>query len=72
MLREGIARHAGYEINTEGDAFHIAFKGVTEAVAFAMDVQYRLAVNIDFHLSTSIVPKTPDLVHKMCVASALA
>jgi hypothetical protein len=42
VLREGIAKHGGYEINTEGDAFHIAFKGVVEAVAFAMDVQYRL------------------------------
>lgn len=42
VIREAIAKHGGYEINTEGDSFHIAFKGVVEAVAFCMDVQYRL------------------------------
>lgn len=42
MIREGIAKHNGYEINTEGDAFHIAFATVPQAVLFAMETQYRL------------------------------
>lgn len=25
-MREGISRHSGYEINTEGDAFQVAFQ----------------------------------------------
>ncbi len=44
-MREGIAKHGGYEINTEGDAFHIAFKGVVDAVAFCMEAQYRRALH---------------------------
>ena len=28
VLREAIVAHAGYEINTEGDSFHIAFASV--------------------------------------------
>ena len=27
-MREGIAKHGGYEINTEGDAFQVAFTTV--------------------------------------------
>ena len=27
-MREGIAKHGGYEINTEGDAFQVAFTSV--------------------------------------------
>lgn len=42
VIREHIARHGGYEINTEGDSFHIAFSSVAQAVFFAMDTQYRL------------------------------
>ena len=30
VLREGIVAHAGYEINTEGDSFHIAFATVQQ------------------------------------------
>ena len=40
-MREGIAAHGGYEINTEGDAFHIAFVTVAQAVSFAMEAQAR-------------------------------
>ena len=40
-MREGIAAHGGYEINTEGDAFHIAFTTVAQAVLFAMEAQAR-------------------------------
>lgn len=42
VIREHIARHGGYEINTEGDSFHIAFSTIAQAVFFAMDTQYRL------------------------------
>lgn len=41
-MREGIAKHGGYEINTEGDSFQIAFTNVADAVLFCMDAQYRL------------------------------
>lgn len=30
-MREGIAKHSGYEINTEGDAFQVAFTSVHQA-----------------------------------------
>ncbi|EIE20201.1 hypothetical protein COCSUDRAFT_67530 [Coccomyxa subellipsoidea C-169] len=42
VLREAIAKHGGYEINTEGDSFHVAFKSVVEAIGFCMDAQYKL------------------------------
>lgn len=42
ILREGIGVHGGYEINTEGDAFHIAFPRVAEAILFCLDAQYTL------------------------------
>eukprot|EP00873_Tetraselmis_striata_P028955 jgi/Tetstr1/449219/TSEL_036425.t1 len=42
IMREGISRHSGYEINTEGDAFQVAFQDVFQAVKFCMDVQYKL------------------------------
>jgi class 3 adenylate cyclase len=42
VLREGIAKFGGYEINTQGDAFEIAFVSVVDAVNFANDVQKRL------------------------------
>ena len=42
VIREHIAIHGGYEINTEGDAFYIAFKQVPAAVLCAMEIQYRL------------------------------
>lgn len=41
-MRDLIAAHGGYEINTEGDAFHVAFKDVARAVHFCMEVQYQM------------------------------
>ncbi|GMH40090.1 hypothetical protein BSKO_07994 [Bryopsis sp. KO-2023] len=41
IMREGIALHGGYEINTEGDAFLVAFTSVVDAVLFCMETQYR-------------------------------
>jgi class 3 adenylate cyclase len=34
-MREGIAKHGGYEINTEGDAFQVAFTSVHQVGAGA-------------------------------------
>ena len=42
LLHEGIAKFNGYEINTEGDSFHIAFTSVAAAVQVAMETQTRL------------------------------
>ena len=42
LLHEGIAKFNGYEINTEGDSFHIAFTSVAAAVQVAMETQARL------------------------------
>ncbi|KAK9786282.1 hypothetical protein WJX73_000303 [Symbiochloris irregularis] len=39
VMREGIARYGGYEIGTEGDSFHVAFRTVADAVHFCMEVQ---------------------------------
>lgn len=41
-MREYINKHSGYEINTEGDSFSIAFLDVQRAVLFCLDVQHRL------------------------------
>jgi class 3 adenylate cyclase len=42
LLRDLISVYGGYEINTEGDAFHVAFKDVSTAVHFCMEVQYQM------------------------------
>ncbi|KIY96019.1 adenylate cyclase [Monoraphidium neglectum] len=42
IMREGIAKHGGYEIITEGDSFTIAFTTVHAASSFCLGVQYRL------------------------------
>ena len=43
MLREAFARHGGYEVDEEGDAFLVAFQAAGEAVAAARDSQQGLA-----------------------------
>lgn len=42
LLRDLIIQHGGYEINTEGDAFHIAFKDVYAASQYCLAVQYQM------------------------------
>lgn len=42
LMREGIAKHGGYEITTEGDSFQVAFTSCHAAMAFCLDIQYRL------------------------------
>jgi hypothetical protein len=41
IMREGIAKHHGYEIITEGDSFQVAFATCQAALAFCVDIQYR-------------------------------
>ena len=42
VLRDAIARHGGTEVDTQGDAFFIAFPSANEAVAAAWDAQSAL------------------------------
>src|SRR5436190_10320671 len=42
-LRAAFANHAGVEVDTQGDAFFVAFAGASNAVAAAADCQRALA-----------------------------
>jgi predicted ATPase/Tfp pilus assembly protein PilF len=42
-IRDSVARHGGAEVDTQGDAFFIAFTRASDAVAAAVDVQEALA-----------------------------
>lgn len=41
-MRQCIATHGGYEIMTQGDAFHVAFHDCVEALGIALDVHTAL------------------------------
>jgi predicted ATPase/class 3 adenylate cyclase len=43
LLRDAFARHGGYEVDSEGDAFFVAFASAGEAVAAAAAAQRALA-----------------------------
>jgi predicted ATPase len=43
LLRDAFSRHGGVEVDTEGDAFFVAFAEAAEAVAAAVDAQAALA-----------------------------
>ena len=43
LLREAFARHGGYEVDEEGDAFLVAFQAAGQAVAAAGEAQQGLA-----------------------------
>ena len=43
VLREAFARHGGYEVDEEGDAFLVAFQAAGEAVAAAREAQQGLS-----------------------------
>src|SRR5215218_4187568 len=43
VLRDAFARHGGVEVDTQGDAFFVAFARATDAVAAARDAQAALA-----------------------------
>jgi class 3 adenylate cyclase len=42
VIRKHLTFHAGYEINTQGDAFEIAFHSVEAAICFCLKVQQEL------------------------------
>ena len=43
VLRDAFARHGGVEVDTQGDAFFVAFARASDAVAAAEDAQQSLA-----------------------------
>lgn len=43
LIRQGIDEFRGYEINTQGDSFELAFTSAATAVAFCIEIQQRLA-----------------------------
>ena len=43
LLRDAFARHAGYEVDTAGDSFFIAFAHALDAAQAALDAQCALA-----------------------------
>ena len=43
LVREAIARQAGHEIDTQGDAFFVAFASAKQAVLCALEIQRALA-----------------------------
>ena len=45
LLRSAFDGHGGFEVDTEGDAFFVAFASATEAVAAAAEAQRALAVH---------------------------
>lgn len=45
LLRDAVARHAGHEVETEGDALLLAFSDAADAVAAALDGQRALAAH---------------------------
>src|SRR3954454_15937616 len=45
LLREAFGAHRGYEVDTQGDAFFVAFPTATDAVAAARDGQLALAAH---------------------------
>src|SRR5579863_5726337 len=45
LVRAAIARHAGHEIDTQGDAFFVAFASAKQAVLCALEVQQALAAH---------------------------
>jgi YVTN family beta-propeller protein len=43
LLREAFAKHGGHEVDTQGDAFFVAFASAREAVLAAVDAQLALS-----------------------------
>src|SRR5438105_3597606 len=60
QLRDAFARHDGYEVDYEGDAFFVAFSDAAAAVAAATEAQAALAggpmrVRMGLHTGTPLV-----------------
>ena len=52
VLREAFARHAGVEVDTQGDAFFVAFARASDAVAAAEEAQTRLQLPVRMSIHT--------------------
>jgi predicted ATPase/class 3 adenylate cyclase len=52
VLREAFQRHGGVEVDTQGDAFFIAFSSAAPAVAAAADAQGQLALPVRMGVHT--------------------
>lgn len=61
LIRDLISAHGGYEINTEGDAFHVAFKTVAAAVLFCMEVQYQM-MEVDWPREVLRLPECREIL----------
>ncbi len=84
IVREAVARHAGREVNVQGDGFMVAFGGVARALRCAVDIQRAfeayaptadsepIAVHIGIHTGDAVVEGDDFLGHTVIVASRLA
>ena len=45
LVRAAVAAHGGHEVDTQGDAFFVAFGGVKQAVLCALEIQRALAAH---------------------------
>jgi predicted ATPase len=52
VLRDAFARHGGVEVDTQGDAFFVAFPTAPDAVAAAQEAQEALAIPVRMGLHT--------------------
>jgi predicted ATPase len=52
VLREAFARHGGVEVDTQGDAFFVAFARAADAVAAAEDAQRELGLPVRMGIHT--------------------
>jgi predicted ATPase len=72
VVRESLARHGGVEVDTQGDAFFIAFPSASDAIAAALEAQEALAggpisVRMGLHTGTPHVTGegyVGDVVHE--------
>jgi predicted ATPase/class 3 adenylate cyclase/DNA-binding NarL/FixJ family response regulator len=53
LVRTAIAAHGGHEVDTQGDAFFVAFCGAKQAVLCALEIQRALAAH-DWPASTQV------------------
>jgi class 3 adenylate cyclase len=56
LLRDVFARHEGYEVDTEGDAFFVAFARANDAVSAAEEGQRALIAAMDHAWTTRASP----------------
>lgn len=60
VIRETLARNHGVEVDTQGDAFFIAFERSSDAVATAVEAQRRLEVPVRMGIHSGEARRTED------------